>query len=79
MKRITDFIDSARHASTGTEAPPPIAAEGIVAGMHAVVHAKLATGDDDGFRELLPDFMYFAVLPYFGAEVAGAEMKAARA
>jgi AcrR family transcriptional regulator len=79
MKRLTDFIDSARHASTGTEMPPPIAAEGIVAGMHAVVHAKLATGDADGFRELLPDFMYFAVLPYFGAEVAGAEMKAARA
>jgi AcrR family transcriptional regulator len=79
MKVITDFIDSARHASTGTETPPPIAAEGIVAGMHAVVHAKLATGDADGFRGLLPDFMYFAVLPYFGAEVAGAEMKAARA
>lgn len=79
MKEITDFIDSARHSSTGTEAPPPIAAEGIVAGMHAVVHAKLATGDEDGFRQLLPDFMYFAVLPYFGAEVAGAEMKAARA
>jgi AcrR family transcriptional regulator len=79
MKGITDFIDSARHASTGTETPPPIAAEGIVAGMHAVVHAKLATGDVDGFGRLLPDFMYFAVLPYFGAEVAGAEMKAARA
>jgi len=79
MKRVTDFIDSARHSATAAETPPPIAAEGIVAGMHAVVHAKLATGDSDGFRELLPDFMYFAVLPYFGAEVAGAEMKAARA
>jgi len=79
MKRVTDFIDSARHASTGTESPPPIAAEGIVAGMHAVVHAKLAAGDESGFRELLPDFMYFAVLPYFGSEVADAEMKAARA
>jgi AcrR family transcriptional regulator len=79
MKRITDFIDSARQASTGTESPPPIAAEGIVAGMHAVVHAKLAAGEESGFRELLPDFMYFAVLPYFGSEVADAEMKAARA
>jgi AcrR family transcriptional regulator len=79
MKRITDFIDSARHASTGMESPPPIAAEGIVAGMHAVVHAKLAAGEESGFRELLPDFMYFAVLPYFGSEVADAEMKAARA
>jgi len=79
MKEVTDFIDSARHASTGAETPPPIAAEGIVAGIHAVIHAKLATGDVDGFRQLLPDFMYFAVLPYFGAEVADAEMKAARA
>lgn len=79
MKQITDFIDLARHSATGAEAPPPIAAEGIVAGMHAVVHAKLAAGDGDGFRQLLPDFMYFAVLPYFGAEIAGEEMRAARA
>jgi AcrR family transcriptional regulator len=41
-KRVADFIDSAREAAEGTAAPPPIAAEGIVAGMHAVVLAKLA-------------------------------------
>ena len=79
MKRITDFIDSARRSADGSEAPPPIAAEGIVAGMHAVVHAKLAAGDESGFVDLLPDFMYFATLPYFGPDVAGAEMRAARA
>jgi AcrR family transcriptional regulator len=79
MKRVTDFIDSARHDSAGAGSPPPIAAEGIVAGMHAVVHAKLAAGEEGGFRELLPDFMYFAVLPYFGSDVASAEMAAARA
>jgi AcrR family transcriptional regulator len=78
MKRLTAFIDAARDVANG-EAPPPIAAEGIVAGMHAVVHAKLAAGDDSGYRDLLPDFMYFATLPYFGPDVAGAEMKAARA
>ncbi len=77
MKRAADFIDSAREASEGAEAPPPIAAEGIVAGMHAVVHAKLAAGEESGFRELLPDFMYFAVLPYFGSDVADVEMKKA--
>jgi AcrR family transcriptional regulator len=79
MKRLTDFIDSARRSATAAEPPPAIAAEGIVAGMHAVVHARLATGEDSGFRELLPDFMYFATLPYFGPEVADAEMRAARA
>jgi len=79
MKRLTNFIDSARDVADGSESPPAIAAEGIVAGMHAVVHAKLAAGDESGFRELLPDFMYFATLPYFGSDAAGAEMKAARA
>lgn len=79
MKQITDFIDSARHAGAGAGSPPAIAAEGIAAGMHAVVHARLAAGEEDGFRELLPEFMYFAVLPYFGAEMADAEMKATRA
>jgi AcrR family transcriptional regulator len=79
MKRITDFIDSARYTIDGSEAPPPIAAEGIVAGMHAVVHAKLAAGEESGFKDLLPDFMYFAVLPYFGPEAADREMQAAKA
>ncbi len=78
MKRIEDFIDSARQASEALESPPPIAAEGIVAGMHAVIHARLAAGSEQGFQELLPEFMYFAVLPYFGPEVADAEMRAAR-
>jgi AcrR family transcriptional regulator len=78
MRRIAEFVDRARAEMDQAEAPPSIAPEGIVAGIHAVVHSRLATGADDGFRELLPEFMYFAVLPYFGAEVASAEMNAAR-
>jgi AcrR family transcriptional regulator len=76
MKRAADFIDLARDDS---EEPPQIAPEGIVAGIHAIVHSRLSTGATDGFRGLLPEFMYFAVLPYFGADVAGTEMQAARA
>lgn len=79
MKRATDFIDLARLESGDAESPPRIAPEGIVAGIHAVVHARLSTGACEGFRALLPEFMYFAVLPYFGAEAASAEMQAARA
>jgi len=78
MERITAFVDSARTASGGAESPPPIAPEGIVAGIHAVVHARLATGTNEGFRELLPEFMYFAVLPYFGSDAAEQEMQAAK-
>jgi len=79
MRRVTEFIDSARLGSGSGEAPPPIAAEGIVAGMHAILHARLASGEEEGFRQLLPEFMYFAVLPYFGAELAEEEMQAAKA
>lgn len=79
MRRITDFVDSARAVPDKGASPPAIAAEGIVAGIHAVVHARLATGASDGFRELLPEFMYFAALPYFGSDVAEQEMQAARA
>jgi AcrR family transcriptional regulator len=78
MKRVADFIDSARDVPGDGESPPPIAPEGIVAGIHAIVHARLATGATEGFRELLPEFMYFAVLPYFGSEAAEVEMQAAR-
>ncbi len=79
MKRVADFIDLARDDSEESEGPPQIAPEGIVAGIHAIVHSRLSTGATDGFRALLPEFMYFAVLPYFGADAASAEMQAARA
>jgi AcrR family transcriptional regulator len=76
MGRINGFLDQARE-EVGGESPPAIAGEGIAAGIHAVIHSRLAAGGNDGFRQLLPEFMYFAVLPYFGAEQAGAEMQAA--
>lgn len=79
MRRIAGFLDLARQETGEAEAPPRIASEGIVAGIHAVIHSRLSTGAEDGFHELLAEFMYFAVLPYFGADVAGAEMQAARA
>jgi AcrR family transcriptional regulator len=79
MKRAADFIDLARYEAGDSESPPQIAPEGIVAGIHAIVHSRLSTGATDGFRGLLPEFMYFAVLPYFGADAASAEMQAARA
>lgn len=76
MKHAIDFVAEA--AVEGDETAPPMAPRGVVAGIHAMVHARLATGVDDGFRALLPEFMYFAVLPYYGNEIATAEMEAAR-
>lgn len=77
LRRITVFLDLAREANGGAaNSPPAIAAEGIAAGIQAVVHSRLAAGANDGFRELLGEFMYFAVLPYHGAAAARAEMRA---
>jgi AcrR family transcriptional regulator len=79
MQRIVGFVDQARAEVEDPESAPPIAPEGVVAGIHAVVYSRLSSGATDGFRRLLPEFMYFAVLPYFGAKAAAAEMQAAGA
>lgn len=77
MQRAVEFVDRAREEAS-VESPPPIAAEGIVAGMHAMIHARLAGHAEGSFRSLLPDFMYFAAMPYFGGETARAEMRDAK-
>jgi AcrR family transcriptional regulator len=75
LQRAYAFLD--RAAAGARLAAPPIAGEGIVAGILAVLHSRLCAGADESFRALLPELMYFAVLPYFGAEAAAAELQAA--
>jgi AcrR family transcriptional regulator len=77
LQRAREFLERGRSAasSNGSEAPP-IAPEAIASGIHTVVHSRLAAGESKGFRLLLGDLMYIAVLPYFGPEVARAEMNA---
>jgi len=77
IRRFTDFVELGR-LETDQEEAPSVTAEAIVSGIHAVVHSRLSSRRDE-LRSLLPEFMYFAVLPYFGTEAASAEMAAARA
>jgi AcrR family transcriptional regulator len=73
MQRAAASMDRAREESdTGA---PEISAEAVVAGILAVLHSRLAAQQTSGFLHLLPELMYLAVLPYFGAEVAAAEMR----
>jgi AcrR family transcriptional regulator len=74
MERAAALMDLAREESDGVA--PAISAEAVVAGILAVLHTRLAARRIDGFNDLLPELMYLAVLPYFGAEVAAAEMRA---
>jgi len=73
MGRAAELMDLAREESDGTA--PAISAEAVVAGILAVLHGRLSSEKTTGFRQLLPELMYLAVLPYFGADAAAAEMR----
>ncbi len=73
MERAAEMMDQAREESE--DVAPAISAEAVVAGILAVLHTRLAARQADGFARLLPELMYLAVLPYFGAEAAAAEMR----
>jgi AcrR family transcriptional regulator len=77
MTRAMDFLAGGREAARavpGTPTAPPIAPEAIASGIHEVLRSRLAGSEANGFRELLPELMFVAVLPYFGPEAARAEM-----
>ncbi len=75
LARSHAFLDRAREDPEATaEAAPAITSEAIASGIHVVLHSRLAAGDRNGFRRLLPELMYVAVLPYFGGVAAREEM-----
>jgi AcrR family transcriptional regulator len=74
LKRAAALVDEGR--SEGREDAPAISAEAVVAGILAVLHGRLATGQSDDFVALLPELMYVVVLPYLGPEEAAAELRA---
>jgi AcrR family transcriptional regulator len=73
MERAVRAVDLAREESE--DDAPAISAEAVVAGILAVLHSRLAGREDGGFTRLLPELMYLAVLPYFGAAAAAEEMR----
>jgi AcrR family transcriptional regulator len=75
MRRASEYLDRAR-LEKGSQTAPPITAEAVAAGIHAILHSRLANREDR-FRQLLPELMYVAVLPFFGAEEAARELPGA--
>jgi AcrR family transcriptional regulator len=72
MERAVQLMDLAR--VEGDDTAPAISAEAVVAGILAVLHTRLSGDETGGFERLLPELMYLAVLPYFGADAASGEM-----
>lgn len=73
MERAAAFLE--RGLEDGEAEAPALAPEATAAGIHSVLHARLANGRG-GLRELRGELMYVAVLPYRGAEAAAAAMAA---
>jgi AcrR family transcriptional regulator len=71
MQRATEFL--ARGSVIGDGNAPALAPEATAAGIHSVLHGRLASGRG-GLRDLLGELMYVAVLPYGGAGGAAAAM-----
>jgi hypothetical protein len=75
MAAFADLIEeNARVLGTPIE-PQPITAETIVGGIYEVVYTRIVRGDIRQLPDLLPDLTYCALLPYLGAEPAGAERR----
>jgi AcrR family transcriptional regulator len=75
VHRVGSYLDRARLTGDGAALAPTIAPEAVAAGIHSVLHTRLASHRDGAFARLLPELMYIAVLPYYGAEAASAELR----
>ena len=65
--QVQDLLPNAPSYSSITSA-------GIVGGVEALLYARLNRGEVDGIDCLLPEMMYFLVLPFEGHEAASEEL-----
>lgn len=56
---------------------PSIAAETVIGGVYEVIYTRVLAGQAAELPELLPELLHGVLLPYVGAEIAGAEYRAA--
>ena len=73
MDRLAAVVDEGREVARGE--PLPLAAQGVVGGVFAVIHSRLLKADRTALVELLGPLMSFIVLPYLGAAAARRELK----
>lgn len=79
LGRAARFFELARVEPRAREVPPQIAGTAVASGIYGILYRRLASELTAPLRELLPELVHYAVLPYFGAEAAGMEIEAARA
>jgi AcrR family transcriptional regulator len=74
LEELASVLDVGRSRTQRSREPPPLAAETIVGGVFAVVHARLLNEEHEPLSGLLGDLMSMIVLPYLGAAGARREL-----
>ncbi len=72
LDQLARILDQGRGAAR--RQPPPLTAEGVVAGALGVIHSRLLEPDPGALIELLNPLMGFLVLPYLGGGAARIEL-----
>jgi AcrR family transcriptional regulator len=60
------ILDEGLELAPSTEHLPPQISEAIVGGIAAIVHRRVLEGHTAELPALLPDLLYFALMPYLG-------------
>ena len=68
--RLAAMLSPAREQLANGEPPPQITELALVSAIFGVASDRLATGEAERLRELAPQFLWLALLPYLGAEDA---------
>jgi AcrR family transcriptional regulator len=66
LARFVPILDEGLALADSTEHLPPQTSEAIVGGIASIVHRRVLEGHIAELPALLPDLLYFALMPYLG-------------
>ncbi len=67
---VVPALEQGRAQARDTDHLPPQASEAVVGGIAAILHRHVLEGNTAELPSLLPDLLYFALIPYLGHEPA---------
>lgn len=78
LARLVPALEMGRTSQAGAPAPeaghphclPPQTSEAVVGGIAAILHRRVLEGSTAELPSLLPDLLYFALMPYLGHDRA---------
>ena len=77
MEGFRGFLTPDREDAEPGHRVPALAPETVVGGIHEVIYGEVLAGRTDALPSLLPELLHSTLLPFTGAQVAGAEYRAA--